>query len=67
MNAQVTYNFRKWNVYIGSENLTGFRQSNPIIASEDPFGEFFDSSLIWGPVHGRKLYAGFRVFFNRDV
>lgn len=67
MNAQVTYNFRKWNVYIGSENLTDFRQPHPIIASDDPFGEYFDSGLIWGPVHGRKIYAGFRVFFNRDV
>jgi len=67
MNAQITRNFKKWNIYLGSENLTGFRQHNPIIASEDPFGEYFDSSLIWGPVHGRKVYAGLRIFFNRDV
>jgi outer membrane cobalamin receptor len=67
MNAQVTRNFKKWSVYAGAENLTDFRQHNPIIASDDPFGEYFDSSLIWGPVHGRKIYAGFRIFFNRDV
>jgi outer membrane receptor for ferrienterochelin and colicins len=67
MNAQITRNFRKWNIYIGSENLTNFMQHDPVIAAEDPFGEFFDSSLIWGPVHGRKIYAGLRVFFNRDV
>ncbi len=66
MNAQVTRNFRKWNVYIGSENLTGFRQHNPIIAADDPFGDYFDSGLIWGPVHGRKIYVGFRIFFDRD-
>ena len=66
MNAQLTRNFRKWNVYIGSENLTGFRQHNPIIAADDPFGGYFDSGLIWGPVHGRKIYAGFRIFFERD-
>ena len=67
MNAQVTRNFRKWNIYAGAENLTGFRQHDPVIAADNPFGEFFDSGLIWGPVHGRKIYAGFRVFFNRDV
>jgi len=67
MNAQITRNFRKWNIYAGSENLTGFMQHHPIIASDDPFGEFFDSGLIWGPVHGRKIYAGIRIFFNRDV
>jgi outer membrane cobalamin receptor len=67
MNAQITRNFKKWNVYIGSENLTNYKQHDPIIAADDPFGEFFDSSLIWGPVHGRKIYAGFRIFFNRDI
>jgi outer membrane receptor for ferrienterochelin and colicins len=66
MNAQITRNFKKWNIYIGSENLTNFMQHNPIIAADDPFGDYFDSSLIWGPVHGRKIYAGFRIFFNRD-
>jgi outer membrane receptor protein involved in Fe transport len=66
MNAQITRNFKKWNVYVGVENLTNFKQHDPIIASDDPFGEYFDSSLIWGPVHGRKIYAGLRIFFNRD-
>lgn len=67
MNAQITRNFKKWNIYVGSENLTNFRQHDPIIGTDDPFGEYFDSSLIWGPVHGRKIYAGFRIFFNRDT
>ncbi|MCU0473481.1 MAG: TonB-dependent receptor [Bacteroidales bacterium] len=67
MNVQVTRNFKKWNVYIGSENLTNFMQHNPVIAADNPFGDYFDSSLIWGPVHGRKIYAGFRIFFNRDM
>lgn len=61
VNAQVT---KTWNevldVYVGGENLLNFRQENPILAPDDPFGEFFDSSLIWGPVFGRKLYVGLR-------
>ncbi len=67
MNAQVTRNFRKWNIYVGSENLTNFMQHDPVISADDPFSDYFDSSLIWGPVHGRKIYAGFRIFFNRDI
>jgi hypothetical protein len=66
MNAQITRNFRKWNIYAGAENLANFKQHNPIIDAQNPFGEYFDSSLIWGPVHGRKFYAGIRFMLNRD-
>ncbi|MBU2650389.1 MAG: TonB-dependent receptor [Bacteroidetes bacterium] len=60
LNAQVTRYFKKWDIYIGGENLTGYRQKHPIIASDDPFGKYFDSSMIWGPVSGIKIYAGIR-------
>lgn len=60
INAQVTKNFKKWNLYIGGENLANFKQTNPVIAADDPFGEYFDSSLIWGPVSGMNIYAGIR-------
>lgn len=65
MNAQVTKYFRKWSIYIGAENITGSRQHEAIIAAGDPFGPYFDASMIWGPVHGRKLYAGFRFALER--
>lgn len=65
MNAQVTRYFRKWSVYIGAENITGSRQHDAIIAADDPFGPYFDGSMIYGPVHGRKLYAGFRFALDR--
>ena len=65
MNAQVTKYFRKWSVYIGAENITGSRQHDALIAPEDPFGPYFDGAMIWGPVHGRKLYAGFRFALDR--
>ncbi len=66
MNAQITKYFRKWSVYIGAENITGSRQHDAIIAADNPFSEYFDSGMIWGPVHGRKLYAGFRFALARD-
>ncbi len=65
IHLQLTRNFRHWNVYAGVENLTGFRQHHPIIASDEPYSPYFDSSVIWGPVMGQKFYAGFRVFFNK--
>ena len=66
MNAQITKYFKKWSIYIGSENITGTRQHDAIIAADDPFGEYFDAAMIWGPVHGRKLYAGFRFAIDRQ-
>ena len=67
MNLQITRNFRKLQVYAGSENLLGFTQHNPVIAADDPFGNYFDAGLIWGPIHGRKIYAGFRYAINREI
>ena len=60
INAQVTKYFKKWNVYLGGENLTNFKQKDPIIAADQPFGKYFDSSMIWGPVSGMNIYAGLR-------
>lgn len=62
LNAQVSRAFRTgWEIYLGGENLTGFRQSNPIVAPGDPFGPSFDAGArVWGPVTGRMVYAGFR-------
>jgi len=60
MLAQVTKRFGEFEIYLGGENLTNYKQKNPILGASDPFGEFFDSSLIWGPISGRKLYMGAR-------
>ncbi len=61
MNAQISKKWQgKWEVYAGAENLLNYRQKSPIIASEDPFGPYFDSALVWGPVFGRNIYAGMR-------
>jgi outer membrane receptor for ferrienterochelin and colicin len=56
--------FERLDLYAGIENLFGFTQKDPILASDDPFGPWFDSSLIWGPVFGRKYYMGLRFRIN---
>ena len=60
INAQYTKKYKLWEFYVGVENLTNFTQDNPIIAANDPFGNFFDASMIWGPIDGRRIYGGFR-------
>ncbi len=66
MNAQVTKWFRRWSVYVGCENIGDFKQDNPIVAADRPFSENFDTSKVWGPIHGRKFYFGFRFAIDRD-
>ncbi len=64
MNAQVTKTVgRKFpiDIYLGGENLSNYYQEKVIIAPDQPFGPYFDASLIWGPVSGRMFYAGVRV------
>jgi len=61
MNAQISKSWKKRiDVYLGVENLLNYKQSNPIIAADQPFGEFFDASMVWGPIFGRKMYIGLR-------
>ena len=64
LNSQVTYKWNRSDIYIGAENITNYTQSNPIIDSDNPFGQDFDASLIWGPVMGRHIYIGFRSNIN---
>ena len=65
LSAQVTRWFRHWSIYVGGENLTGFRQRRTIINASDPWSSSFDPTLVWGPVHGAMGYVGVRVNFGR--
>lgn len=60
LNGQITRTFKKFEIYSGVENITNYKQENPIIAANDPNGSNFDASMIWGPVMGRNIYFGFR-------
>lgn len=63
VSAQVTRWFRHWSIYVGGENLTGFKQKTPIYGTSNPWGSDFEPTLVWGPVEGRMFYAGVRVHF----
>lgn len=63
MNAQVSKSLGKskaFEVYAGGENLTNYFQKSVIVAADQPFGNYFDASMVWGPVSGRLMYGGFR-------
>ena len=70
--GQVTKFFRTWSIYLGAENMTNFTQDNPIVGSKIGDTQFvntqsanYDASMIWAPIHGWKLYLGFRWALER--
>ncbi len=65
VSAQVTRWFRHFSIYVGGENLTGFRQKQPIINAANPWSSTFDPTMVWGPVEGAMFYAGIRINFGR--
>jgi len=64
MNAQITKKFRLWELYIGGENMLNYRQKDPIIAADQPFGEYFDASVIYMPITGIMGYVGMRLMLK---
>ncbi|QMU66780.1 MAG: TonB-dependent receptor plug domain-containing protein [Flavobacteriaceae bacterium] len=61
LNAQITrVFFEQFEVYFGGENLTNFQQKMPILASDNPFGNHFDTTIVYGPIFGHIFYAGLR-------
>lgn len=61
LSAQITRWFRHWSIYVGGENMTNFKQKNPIVGADNPWASGFDSTMIWGPIHGAVYYAGVRM------
>ena len=64
--AQVSRRIKKWEIYAGCENILNYKQGKkdaqyaPIIAANNPYSTDFNSSLIWGPLMGYKVYVGVR-------
>ncbi len=58
--AQVSRRIKHWDIYIGCENIGNYTQKHPILNADNPYSPDFNSSLIWGPLMGRKFYIGVR-------
>lgn len=61
MFGQIKRKHKNMEFYLGVENITNYKQLDPILAWEAPFSPYFDSSMIWGPTVGRQIYAGIRI------
>ena len=62
LNAQITRVWRHWSLYIGAENITGYRQPDPILGTDNPYTDY-DATMVYGPLHGAMFYAGVRLNF----
>jgi len=60
LNAQITRVLGAWEIYLGGENLSGTLQQRQILSPDDPFGPYFDASMIWGPTNMQMAYFGLR-------
>ena len=60
LSGQITKNIGKWAIYVGGENLTNYKQKNAIISANTPWSDEFDPTMVYGPMHGCKFYAGVR-------
>ncbi|MGM9713168.1 MAG: TonB-dependent receptor plug domain-containing protein [Prevotella sp.] len=65
LQAQITREFRHFSLYLGGENLTNYKITNPIQHAHDPWSAAFDATQIWGPVTGAMAYIGIRIKFEK--
>ena len=66
INAQITHVYKRFDFYVGGENLLDFRLENPIIDAQNPFGDHFDATRVWAPIVGINIYAGIRFSIGKD-
>jgi outer membrane receptor for ferrienterochelin and colicins len=60
-NAQVTRSFSSvFELYAGGENIGNYQQKKAILGADDPFGAYFDSSIVYAPIFGQMYYVGLR-------
>lgn len=60
VSGQVTYKYKRLEIYLGGENLGNYTQNNPILDAQNPFSTTFDATRVWAPVLGTMIYGGFR-------
>ena len=61
VNASVNRSFRterggRHALTLGVQNVTDATQQNPLLGIDDPFGDAFDASRVYGPLEGRRVF-----------
>jgi outer membrane receptor for ferrienterochelin and colicins len=59
--AQITHNSKRFDIYLGAENIFSYTQKDPIREWQYPFSSDFDASMVWGPLTGIQIYSGIRL------
>ncbi len=59
--AQVSYRASNLTLYAGCENIANYMQHDAILGASAPYSPGFNSSVVWGPLMGRKFYIGLRL------
>lgn len=65
-NAQITHIYKKWDFYLGGENIGNYRLQNAIIDPTNPFGSYFDATRAWAPIQGTNVYFGLRYRIKQE-
>lgn len=61
LQAQITREFRHFDLYIGGENLTNYTIDYAVRSASNPWQPSFDATQIWGPLNGAMGYIGIRL------
>lgn len=62
--AQVTRRMGvRTSLYLGCENIANYMQHHPVTWQDNVYDHTFNSSRVWGPLMGRKIYIGVRITF----
>jgi outer membrane receptor for ferrienterochelin and colicins len=65
-NVQITKKLgEQWEVYFGAKNILDYTQDSPLVDPAHPFGDNFDTAYAWGPLQGRRYFAGLRWSFGK--
>lgn len=62
LNAQVLKYFKHGELFVGCENITNYKQSDPVLGT--PYTWFFDTYQVYAPVMGESVYGGFRIYIK---
>ncbi|MFT7344815.1 MAG: outer membrane receptor for ferrienterochelin and colicins, partial [Lentimonas sp.] len=66
ISAQITHVYKRFEFYLGGENLGNYTQKNPIIDAANPFSTEFDATRVWAPVVGANIYGGLRFTIEKE-
>ncbi len=48
-------------IYGAAKNVLDYVQPSPLIDPDDPFGDVFDTTYVYGPIRGRNFGFGVRL------